>query len=229
MGDTFFRVAFVCLFCVLTGLRLYWKLRAGLLRERLYSREEHPGFVVFRSALGVPLLWGVLAYSFVPASFPWMYLALPPWLRLSGVVLGAGAIALLFAVHRALGPAFSTSPHPRQNHRLVESGPYRWTRHPMYSAYFTLFLSVFLISGSWLAGSTGLAIILMLMTRRRVREEKMLLERFGERYRRYRAATGMFLPRFSFFIRRESTSPARLAPPPGEIGAQSSDTATTSR
>jgi protein-S-isoprenylcysteine O-methyltransferase Ste14 len=126
--------------------------------------------------------------------------SLPVWLRVPGVVLGAGAIALLFWVHQALGKNFSTSLAPRKNQTMVESGPYAWVRHPMYSAYFTLFLSVFLISSNWLAGSTGLAIILMLMTVRRIREESLLVERFGERYRRYRQAAGMFLPRLSSLV-----------------------------
>jgi protein-S-isoprenylcysteine O-methyltransferase Ste14 len=195
MGGSLFRVIFICLFCLLTGLRVFYKLRAGFLRERLYSREESIAFIVFRSILGVPMLWAVFAYAFAPSRFGWMYVNLPTWLRFVGVLLGAGAIALLFWVHQSLGTNFSTSLAPRKNHTMVESGPYAWVRHPMYSAYFTFFLSVFLISSNWLAGSTGLAIILMLMTVRRIREESLLVERFGERYLRYRQSTGMFLPR----------------------------------
>jgi len=203
MNAAFFRICFICLFCVLTGMRVYYKLRAGFLRERVYAREENPGFIVFRSVVGVPLLWAVFAYAFVPGSFGWMYVTLPSWLRLTGVVLGGAAIALLFWVHQTLGVNFSTSLAPRHAHAMVNRGPYAWVRHPMYSAYFSLFLAAFLISQSWLAGATGLAIILMLMTLRRVREEALLIERFGEEYRSYRAATGMFLPRFATLLGRD--------------------------
>jgi protein-S-isoprenylcysteine O-methyltransferase Ste14 len=197
MGESFFRICFICLFCTLTGMRGYHKLRAGLLRERLYARRESPAFILFRSILGVPLLWAVFAYAFVPGSFPWMYVPLPSWARLTGVPLGAAALALLFRVHGTLGSNFSTSPAPRQNHALVIHGPYRWVRHPMYTAYFTLFLTAFLISENWVAGASGTAIIVMLMTFRRVREEALLVERFGDEYLSYRGRTGMFLPRLS--------------------------------
>jgi len=103
---------------------------------------------------------------------------------------------------------------------MITRGPYAWIRHPMYSAYFILFLAAFLISRNWLAGATGLAIILMLMTVRRIREEALLVQRFGEQYRRYRGATGMFVPRLPAAMRRPSL-PARrqTAEQPGRIQA----------
>ncbi|MBN1834759.1 MAG: isoprenylcysteine carboxylmethyltransferase family protein [Spirochaetales bacterium] len=219
MDGSLFRICFICLFCVLTGMRLHYKLRAGLLRERLYAREENVGFIVFRSVLGVPLLWAVFAYAFLPERFPWMYLALPSWLRLVGVILGCAAIALLFWVHQSLDGNFSTSLAPRREHRMVTRGPYAWVRHPMYSAYFTLFLAAFLISRNWLTGATGLAIILMLMSFRRIREEALLVERFGEEYRRYGSSTGMFLPRLSAAARRPPVS-AKRRQHEQEVGGQ---------
>ena len=204
MNASLFRICFICLFCVLTGMRLFYKLRAGFLRERIYAPEENRGFIVFRSIIGLPLLWAVFAYAFVPGGFAWMYASLPAWLRLAGILLGCGAIALLFWVHQTLGGNFSTSLAPRRDHRMITRGPYAWVRHPMYTAYFTLFLAAFLISTNWLAGVTGLAIILMLMTFRRIREEALLVERFGEAYRVYRRATGMFLPRVLVVLGRET-------------------------
>ena len=200
MSPVFFRVSFIVLFCALTALRVYYKLRAGLLRERLYARDEKLGFILFRSVIGVPLLWAVFAYAFIPGGFPWMYTPLPWWLRLIGILFGVGAIALLVWVHQSLGNNFSTSLAPRRAHRMITAGPYAWVRHPMYSAYFTLFVSAFLISENWLAAVTGLSIIAMLMTLRRVYEEALLVERFGEAYRSYRAATGMFAPRLTTIL-----------------------------
>jgi len=36
-------------------------------------------------------------------------------------------------LHNRLGN-FNIHPQPRQNGRLITTGPYRWIRHPMYSA-----------------------------------------------------------------------------------------------
>jgi protein-S-isoprenylcysteine O-methyltransferase Ste14 len=55
----------------------------------------------------------------------------------------------------------------------------------MYLAYFLLFISASFISKNRVTGVTGLAIIGMLTTVRRVRERSLLIEQFGDSYRRY--------------------------------------------
>lgn len=60
----------------------------------------------------------------------------------------------------------------------------------MYPACFTLFAGAFQIA----VGTAGLMIIGMLMNFRRTREERFLIERFGDAYRKYKAKTGAFIP-----------------------------------
>jgi hypothetical protein len=70
MPEDFFRFAFIALFSALSILRLIYRLRSGLFRERLYAREEPPAFIVARSVLGVPLLAAVFLDSFFPRAPP---------------------------------------------------------------------------------------------------------------------------------------------------------------
>ena len=193
--DLFFRICFICIFSALTALRLYFRIRSGLFREPLYSPTEPIGFILFRSIIGVPLLLAVFLYCFLPGYCRWSYLSLPVWLRLPGLVLAVLALLLLYWSHRSLGGNFSTGLAPKTNHRIILNGPYALIRHPMYLAYFILFVGAFLISANWVIGTAGLMIIGMLMTFRRVREERFLIERFGDAYGEYRARTGAFVPR----------------------------------
>jgi protein-S-isoprenylcysteine O-methyltransferase Ste14 len=195
MGELFFRVFFICAFSSLTALRLYFRIRSGLLREPPYSPKEPIGYILFRSILGVPLLVAVFLYCFLPDRYPWSYLDLPLGLRAPGIVLAVFALLLLVWAHRTLGRNFTTSLAPKNNHSITMDGPYAFIRHPMYLAYFILFVGAFLISENWVIGSAGLAIIGMLMSVRRIREERFLIERFGDIYREYRDRTGAFIPR----------------------------------
>jgi protein-S-isoprenylcysteine O-methyltransferase Ste14 len=195
-GDyDFFRVAFICVFSALSILRIYFRIRAGLLREPLYSKKEPIGFILFRSLVGIPLLLAVIAYCFLPGRYDWCYFPLPTGARAPGIPLSLFSLLLLFWAHRTLGRNFSTGVAPKNDHRIIRKGPYALIRHPMYLAYFLLFIAAFLISQNWLIGATGLAIIGMLMTVRRIREERLLAERFGDDYRSYRENTGGFIPR----------------------------------
>jgi protein-S-isoprenylcysteine O-methyltransferase Ste14 len=195
VSESLFRVFFACVFSCLTAVRLTFRIRSGLLREPLYSPAEPAGFILFRSILGVPLLLSVFQYCFLPDRCSWSYLVLPRPLRIAGTVSAVLSLLLLAWAHRTLGSLFTTGPAPKDDHTLVMKGPYALIRHPMYLAYFVLFLSAFFISENWVIGSTGLAIITMLMTVRRIREERLLFERFGEAYRHYRERTGGFIPR----------------------------------
>jgi protein-S-isoprenylcysteine O-methyltransferase Ste14 len=219
MPRAFFRFAFIALFSALSILRLIYRLSSGLLRERLYAREEPVVFIAARSALGVPLLAAVVLYIFFPPVLSWMYLPLPGRLRLAGLAIGAGSLALLGWVHHALGSGFRTGPAPRADQPLVREGPYAWIRHPMYLAYFLLFLGAFLLSANWVIGGSGLAIIGLLMTFRLAREEELLVERFGAEYLRYRECTGRFLPFRRLTARRSRESLPDRADPRADPGA----------
>lgn len=79
-----------------------------------------------------------------------------------------------------------TSPLPmRPATALVRSGPYRWTRNPMYLGLLLLYLgAALLFDVPWALLLSPLVVLLVgrLVIRR---EEKYLEERFGEEYRRY--------------------------------------------
>jgi protein-S-isoprenylcysteine O-methyltransferase Ste14 len=183
-------------------------VNAGVFKERTFSKDERIGLVVVRAVLGTPLIAAIMIYLFFPERFQWMRIPLPAWLRWSGLFLAAISLVFLVWVHRALGKNFSTCIGVKRHHVLVETGPYGLIRHPMYSAYFILFLSAFLISGNWIIGASGLAVILLLMTVRLQLEEGLLVGRFGEAYLFYRERRPKFIPCI-FFKERGSTGFSR--------------------
>ena len=141
-------------------------------------------------ALGV---WAVL-FVLNPPWMDWTHLPLPGWLRWLGAVVGVVSLALLAWVQATLGRFWSTNLQLTEDHQLVTGGPYRWVRHPMYSALF-----LFFVGGSLLAADLillGLTVIALVVLSRRVpAEEAMMVERFGDAYREYAARTGRSLPR----------------------------------
>ncbi len=83
-----------------------------------------------------------------------------------------------------------------QHDRLCTRGPFRFVRHPMYTAWITLITSgVALLSNAWLM-LTSPFVLHLLWHRLVPREEKMMPAMFGESYRSYASRTGRFLPRW---------------------------------
>ena len=82
---------------------------------------------------------------------------------------------------------------PRSEDTLVTNGPYRYVRHPMYTALLSLMIGVGLLIQSLVVlvlATTLLVMILLLIPI----EEKQLSESYGESYERYQQGTCALFP-----------------------------------
>jgi protein-S-isoprenylcysteine O-methyltransferase Ste14 len=99
-------------------------------------------------------------------------------------------------IHHSLGNNLSVRLRIKESQELVTDGPYRWIRHPMYSAFYLLHLAVFFLTANWFIGVTWVAGLTYIILLRVKREEAMLLAEFGKKYSSYMEHTGRFLPSF---------------------------------
>ena len=86
------------------------------------------------------------------------------------------------------GPGISIPPD-----RIVDSGPYRWVRNPMYLGHLIFFAGIAITLASWIAA--GVLIVHAFWFDRRVREDEGRLEQlFGEPYRDYCRRVKRWIP-----------------------------------
>jgi protein-S-isoprenylcysteine O-methyltransferase Ste14 len=111
-----------------------------------------------------------------------------------GAVLFACSLYLFYRTHRDLGRNWSVTLRMREEHRLITNGVYAYVRHPMYTAFFLWALAQAFLLPNWIAGPAGFVGFGTLYLFRVGREEKMMLETFGEEYRHYSARTKRLLP-----------------------------------
>lgn len=92
-----------------------------------------------------------------------------------------------------LGPLFSGFVTIQKGHRLVDSGFYRWVRHPIYTGSLLALIGVFLVFRS----QTIIVVFpcyFVGVLWRMADEEQLLLEEFGDEYRRYQQRTWRLIP-----------------------------------
>jgi protein-S-isoprenylcysteine O-methyltransferase Ste14 len=192
--DLPFRLALGILVFAFLVVRIYFLRRARILRDGWFSRREGRGNGLrLLLSLGVGVVLGVRIFA--PAALAWSAVYLPAWLRWFGNALGGAGLFLLTWSQALLAENFSPTLRVRDDHRLITHGPYRTIRHPIYTAFLLLFAGFFLLSADGLIGVLGLGVIAYLLART-PREEAMMLESFGDDYRRYMEQTGRYFPRW---------------------------------
>lgn len=142
----------------------------------------------------LPWMAAPFFYLLHPPSMNWSALDLPGGWRWLGVWLGACCVLLIVRVHRSLGANFTPALRLREQHTLVTSGPYRYVRHPMYTAAVLMWLASGLIAANGFIGLGSFA-FLSFALKRIPDEEAMMVEAFGEEYRSYQQRTGALFPK----------------------------------
>jgi protein-S-isoprenylcysteine O-methyltransferase len=93
-----------------------------------------------------------------------------------------------------LGHLFTLDVAIASDHRLLDTGPYRFIRHPSYTGALMLFFGLGLAIGSWLSAAIITIPIFIAFWWRMGIEETVLLETLGESYRQYMKRTKRLIP-----------------------------------
>jgi len=135
---------------------------------------------------------------FFASPLEWMYLPvfLPraPGMQIAGLGLILVAVAMHVWARAHLRGQYSGHVEVLAGHRLVQSGPYRFVRHPGYTGFLLMTLGV-AIGYSSLIGLVALPVLLLpgLAYRMKV-EEHLLNQQFGEEYRVYASRSKKLIP-----------------------------------
>ncbi len=132
---------------------------------------------------------GVFVSGYAPRA---SFLSLPVlW---TGCALFAAGIALRWYSIHYLGRYFTVNVAIHSAHEVIDTGPYKWIRHPSYTGALLAFLGVALCLGNWLSLALIMAPITWAFTRRMSIEETALANALGTPYTSYMSRTKRLAP-----------------------------------
>jgi len=170
-----------CLVWLIGAIYNFWKAPA-------VQKRSGPLWVWM---IGIALFAGVA--SFIPPRF-WMLLTFDaPWLRIIGIICLLLSTAFTLWARWVLGTMWSSSAVAKASHELHTDGPYRITRHPIYTGLLGMLLGTTLMSGL----SFYLFIFLLSIVIFEVKlhlEERLMTETFGEEYVQYKRRVPQLIP-----------------------------------
>ncbi|MCL4529149.1 MAG: isoprenylcysteine carboxylmethyltransferase family protein [Chloroflexi bacterium] len=154
------------------------------------TSDRRSGFVLW---IGIWL--GIFAgyiFAFAEKQFaiPW-HRTLFFWLGI--VLMLMGVIFRQYSI-RVLGKYFTTRVAIQPGQTVVESGPYRWIRHPSYSGALITIFGLALSFANWLSLIFVLLIPFLGYSYRVRVEENTLVNALGQPYKDYMKRTKRFIP-----------------------------------
>jgi protein-S-isoprenylcysteine O-methyltransferase len=103
-------------------------------------------------------------------------------------------LAIRWAAILTLGKYFTVNVAIARDHRIIQSGPYRFVRHPSYSGLLLAFVGMGLSFHNWLSLVILVVPIAAALALRIAVEERALRAAFGAEYDSYSARTWRLIP-----------------------------------
>ncbi|MEY2488177.1 MAG: hypothetical protein QOC70_119 [Verrucomicrobiota bacterium] len=157
------------------------------------SREK----TVSKDANSLRVLWIVImvcVWLSIRAQGRWPEAVLPPWSVPIGVAVFIGGMVLRWYSIIHLGRFFTVNVAIAADHQLVDTGPYRFVRHPSYTGALLAFIGFAMVLRNWASVLViSLPIAFAFLYRINV-EERALVQALGERYRAYIKRTKRLVP-----------------------------------
>lgn len=147
---------------------------------RLYKAR---GFIYFHHCYFIAILYIVF----------WNYKSELIWLISGTVLIGIGEFIRLWGASYigTVGRAFNLDVKT-----FISGGPYRFVRNPIYIANFFYLNGVAVLSKTWFLIPYITIWLIILYWKIVPREEKYLLETFGDEYKKYCEKVNRYLPKF---------------------------------
>jgi len=173
-------------------LMLYWVVSALNRKRRKSVAPMHVRLIQLVFLIPATLLLFYPRYRIGP-----LHLALLPKVAVVpavGVVVTFVGIAFAIWARYCLGSNWSSEVSIREDHELIQTGPYQWIRHPIYTGIITAAWGTAIVVGE-LGAFLGVILITIGLAYKGRQEELGLQATFGEAFAAHMQRTGMFLPR----------------------------------
>lgn len=146
------------------------------------------GIIMLIVAYAMPLIGGLVWAT--PAGLGW-------------VLFGVALVAFVFtwAARLHLGPLWSNTAAPTEDHRIVDTGPYGVVRHPVYAGVLLAVWATAVEMGRIDALAGAALITVSLSMRARLEERALRRDISDEAYSAYRARVPMLIPFAKFRAR----------------------------
>jgi len=189
MPPTYY-IAIACIDTLWVSWALLWFILAFRTKRTIYRQPWRQRLAYV--ALGIPY---VLITPYIPRY--WLIYPNPP-MEAAGIALCAAGLAFAVWARLILGRNWSGFITLKQDHQLIQSGPYRFVRHPIYTGVLAAILGTAIALFPSLHGILLVTFLTTAFIIKLRQEEKLMLQQFPEAYPAYKSRVRAALVPFLF-------------------------------
>ena len=181
-----FRLAWIC-------LAAYWVWSARKLKRTQRTEPKLLQLALYWTPL---IIAGLLLGPGEWFTGSWLRERFVPhglWVKEIALALTVAGVAIACWARHILGRNWSSVVQIKQDHELIEAGPYRRVRHPIYTGLLLALLGTAIGAGDW-RGLLALLIVFVSFWNKYRHEERFLSEQFGQKYLDYMQRTKALIP-----------------------------------
>ena len=135
----------------------------------------------------------VIKSNALPSPFNWIVVPHTPASAWIGAFLCISGLMFAIWARVALGTNWSGVITLKEGHELIQHGPYRVVRHPIYTGILAMFTGTAIAAG-YFGGFLGLLLLFLSFWLKLKREEDLMLKHFPTEYAAYRRKTKRIIP-----------------------------------
>ncbi|RZH69085.1 methyltransferase family protein [Natrinema altunense] len=182
LNDPIYLIVFYAAVAVVMGPDILREIRRHRDDTEAAETRDMGSRRVIGVASGGGILAGVAAVYLVPSmAILWH----PRLVFAAGIaVLLVGGVIRQYAV-RTLNEYFTSTIKVHDDQQVVDTGPYRWVRHPSYTGGLLEYTGIGLVLGNWVSLFTIVSALVIAYVYRIRIEERTLSDELGEPYQRF--------------------------------------------
>lgn len=177
---TSFYITLACIDTLWAIFALVWLIGAFRAKRSIYRQPTYQRLILLAI-----FIVAIVVLRHLPGIHTWL-ITPTPWSEALGVAICAAGIAWAFWARFYLGDNWSAWVTIKQDHELVQTGPYRLTRHPIYTGVLLAVIGTVLALTPTLGGLCGVCLGIIGLTIKLRQEEALMTRQFPEAYPAYK-------------------------------------------
>ena len=195
MHENILRTLFTVLVILTFFSSAWFRRKASRTGDHLDRKKEGIVILISRFVVGGLLLTYLVVMTIHPQWVFWSLFEFPLWVRYLGAAFALLVSPMVLWMFVSLGKNITDTVDTRKQHKLVTTGIYHYIRHPLYTLGSLFYISLGLLTGSWIFFLLSILSFVVIGVLRTRREEEELEKKFGQEYVDYRNRTGKYFPK----------------------------------